>query len=149
MSKENNDIKDPMQEILAAVGAWTMHNCQGYAELANEIFKDLIPKFQDHYPHHKLLTQLCQEAKAPLLVATDSPLLIVYLVANQLSVKLPSGEILYEKDPRVLAEKLRERGFSQDDIACADEQEGDRAPTADQVIALKARFQEIEISSQL
>jgi hypothetical protein len=55
MSKENNDNKDPMQEILAAIGAWTMHNCQGNAELANEIFKCVIPKFQDRYPHHKLL----------------------------------------------------------------------------------------------
>ncbi len=144
MSKENNGNKDPMQEVLAAVGAWTMHNCQGNAEMADEIFRCVVPKFQDRYPHHKLLTHLCQEARPPLLVTTDSPLLTVYMVANQLSVKLPSGEVLLDEDPITLADMLSERGFCSDDVACADWREGDRAPMVGHAIALKARLQEIE-----
>lgn len=80
------DNKDPMQEVLAAIGAWTMHYCQGNVELADEIFRCVIPKFQDRYPHHKLLAHLCREAKDPLLVSTESSLLTVYMVADQLSV---------------------------------------------------------------
>jgi hypothetical protein len=76
-------------------------------------------------------------------VSADSQLHTVYRVANQLSVKLPSGEVLHDEDPIALANRLSERGFSQDNIVCADSLEGDRAPTADQAIALKARFQEI------
>lgn len=36
MSKENYENKDPMQEVLAAIGAWTMHHCQGNAGMADE-----------------------------------------------------------------------------------------------------------------
>lgn len=143
------DNRDPMQGVLAAIGAWTMHNCQGNAELANEIFRCVIPKFQDRYPHHKLLSHLCREAKAPLLVSTDSSLLTVYMVANQLSVKLPSGEILHAEDPRALADMLSERGFGSDDVACADWKEGDRAPSVSDSVALKARLQEIAAGSTL
>ncbi|KRH79561.1 hypothetical protein FERRO_06290 [Ferrovum sp. JA12] len=142
MNNENNGNKDPMQEVLAAIGAWTMHNCQGNAEMADEIFNCLIPKFQDRFPHHKLLTHLRREARDPLLVYPDSPLLRVYQVANQLSVKLPSGEVLFNEDPRLLADMLSERGFGPDDIAFADRQEGDRAPGDGEAIALKFRMRE-------
>ncbi len=143
VTKKNNENSDPMQEVLAAIGFWTMHSCQGNTELADEIFRCVIPNFEDRYPHHKLLAHLCLDAKSPLLVSTDSPLLTVYMVANQLSVKLPSGEILHNEDPRALADMLSERGFGLDDVACADWREGDRAPMVGHAIALKARLQEL------
>lgn len=77
----------------------------------------------------------------------DSPLLRVYLVANQLSVKLPSGEVLFNEDPRLLADMLSERGFGPDDIAFADRQEGDRAPGDGEAIALKFRMRETFMQS--
>ena len=32
MNNENNGNKDPMQEVLAAIGVWAVHNCQGNAD---------------------------------------------------------------------------------------------------------------------
>jgi len=134
---------DPMTEILAAIGAWTMHNCQGNAEMSEEIFRCIIPKFKDRFPHHKLLSNLRQEASEPLLVNPNAPLLTVYLIANQLSVKLPSGEVLFNSDPILLANMLIERGFGLDDVGFADkQQEGDRAPGDEAAIAFKLRMQE-------
>lgn len=130
-----------MQEVLAAIGAWTMHNCQGNADMADEIFKCLIPQFKDRFPQHKLLSHMCEEAREPLLVYPDSPLLMVYLVANRLSVRLPSGEVLFSEDPRLLADMLSERGFGPDDVAFAEKhQEGDRAPNGEDAAAFKLRM---------
>lgn len=143
MNNENNVNKDPMQEVLAAIGAWTMHHCQGNAEMADEIFNSLFPIFKDRFPHHKLLSHLRREASDPLLVYQDSSLLRVYVVADQLSVKLPSGEVLFNVDPRLLADMLSERGFGTCDIAFANKQEGDRAPATGDAIALKFRMQQI------
>lgn len=138
-------IKDPMQEVLAAIGAWTMHNCQGKPEMANEIFRCVVPKFQDRYPHHKLLAHLCQDARDPLLLLLppDAALLTVYIVAYRLSVKLPTGEVLFDPDARTLAEMLFAHGFGPDDVNCADWREGDRSPTAGQAVALKSRLREL------
>lgn len=133
--------KDQMQEVLAAIGAWTMHNCMGNAEMSDEIFRCLVPQFKDRFPQHKLLSHLCEEAREPLVVYPDAPLLRVYLVANQLSVKLPDGEVLYDKDPILLADMLSERGFGLDDVAFADrQQEGDRAPKDEDAVAVKLRM---------
>lgn len=135
--------KDPMQEVLAAIGAWTMHNCQGKPEMAAEIFNCLVPKFLDRYPHHKLLSHLCQDAREPLLVPPDAAALTVYIVAYRLSVRLPTGEVLFDDDARTLADMIFSRGFGPDDVNCADWREGDRAPTAGQAVALKARLREL------
>ena len=32
MNNENNGNKDPMQEVLAGIGVWAVHNCQGNAD---------------------------------------------------------------------------------------------------------------------
>lgn len=138
---ENN--KDPMQEVLAAIGAWTLHNCQGKPDVAKEIFDSVYLEFRGRYPHHKLLTHLCQDAGVPLLVTPDTSLLTVYIVADRLSVRLPSGEVLYHHDPIVLADMLFARGYAPDDVACADWREGDRAPMAGQAMALKTRLREL------
>lgn len=135
--------KDPMQEVLAAIGAWTMHNCQGKPEMADEIFRCIVPKFQDRYPHHKLLSHLCREARDPLLVMPDAAVLTVYIVADRLSVKLPTGEVLFDDDARSLADMLFAHGFGPDDVNCADWREGDRAPMAGQAVALKSRLMEL------
>jgi hypothetical protein len=52
----------PDIEVLAAIGAWTLHEAQGRPELARDIFNQVLPPIQDHYPHHKLLAHWCQAA---------------------------------------------------------------------------------------
>lgn len=136
---------DHQQEILAAIGAWTMHNAQGNRQLADEIFNCLIPKYLGRYPYHKLLAHLCQEAREPLLVteASGPAVLTVLVVADRLSVKLPTGEVLFDYDAGTLADMLYARGFRSGDIVCADSQEGTRAPTAEQAVALESRLRDL------
>ena len=53
----------PDIEVLAAIGAWTLHEAQGRPELAKDIFNQVLPPMRDRYPHHKLLAHWCQDAK--------------------------------------------------------------------------------------
>jgi len=117
-------------EVLAAIGAWTLHNAQGKPEVAETIFNDLIYQFQGRYPHHKLLAHWTQEAKKPFRDVPDTGKIQIITVASRLSARLPSGEVLsYDmEDARELAEELHKRGAAADDIVCAvDEQDDDRA----------------------
>lgn len=53
----------PDIEVLAAIGAWTLHEAQGRPDLAKEISNQVLPPMQDRYPHHKLLSHWCQDAR--------------------------------------------------------------------------------------
>lgn len=53
----------PDIEVLAAIGAWTLHEAQGRPELAKDIFNQVLPPMRDRYPHHKLLAHWCQDAR--------------------------------------------------------------------------------------
>jgi len=68
------------QEVLAEIGRIVLNSVQGRPELAREVFNAVIPKFQNRYPHHKILSHfLLQEAfereiNGENLVADDSAL---------------------------------------------------------------------------
>lgn len=131
-------------EVLAAIGAWALHNAQGRPELTAEVFRCLVPQFQGRYPQQKLLSHWCEEAREPVLVVAGSRAATVYIVAGRLSVKLPSGEVLSvdSGEARELAELLFARGFALDDV-CVDSNEGERSPLSEQVRALQARLKEL------
>lgn len=117
-------------EVLAAIGAWTLHNAQGKSDVAEKIFKDLLYQFQGRYPHHKLLSHWTQEAQKPFRLVPDEEKVQICTVASRLSARLPSGEVLsYDADDVLgLAEELHKRGAAADDVVCAiDETDDDRA----------------------
>ncbi len=105
-------------EILATIGAWTLHNAQGKPEIASAIFKNLLPQFQNRYPHEKLLTHWCEDAKEPARVVPDVEKVQIYTVARRLSARLPSGEVLSvaPDDWQALADDLHAHGAAADDI---------------------------------
>ncbi len=68
-------MNDPEQEVLAQIGRLVMQSAAGRPELARAIFKATVPHFAGRYPHHKILSHLCDEAaqvsEAPALPAAD------------------------------------------------------------------------------
>lgn len=116
-------------EILATIGAWTLHNAQGKPEIAEAIFKDLLPQFQGRYPHHKLLTHWCDDAKQPARAVPDSDKVQIYTVAGQLSARLPSGEVLsYDpEDWQALADDLHAHGAAADDVIFGNDEDDGKA----------------------
>lgn len=57
-----DDGSAPRTEVLAAIGEWTLAEAHGNEERTRKIFEDLVGGFVGEYPHHKILTHLCEEA---------------------------------------------------------------------------------------
>lgn len=49
-------------QVLAAIGEWTLAEAHGNVGRTRKIFEDLVGRFVGQYPHHKILTHLCEEA---------------------------------------------------------------------------------------
>ena len=49
-------------QVLAAIGEWTLAEAHSNEERTRKIFNDLVGGFVGQYPHHKILTHLCEEA---------------------------------------------------------------------------------------
>jgi hypothetical protein len=59
-------MKDCKTEVLAGIGRWALKNLlQHRAELCRQMFDDLVKEFGGRYPHHKILTEIWQEAREP------------------------------------------------------------------------------------
>lgn len=57
--------EDAQREVLAAIGAWALREMQGQPERSRALFDALVPLFDGRYPHHKILTHFCVEAREP------------------------------------------------------------------------------------
>ena len=116
-------------ELLATIGAWTLHNAQGKPEIAEAIVKDMLPQFQNRYPHEKLLTHWCDEAKQPARVVPDVEKVQVYTVARRLSARLPNGEVLSvaPDDWRALADDLHAHGAAADAVIFGNDEDDGKA----------------------
>lgn len=112
-------------EVLAAIGAWTLHNAQGKPEVAEAIWNDLLPQFKGRYPHEKKLSHWTQDAKEPVREIQDAEKVQILTVAQRLSAKLPTGEVLsFDVDEALaLADALHERGIAMADVICPTREE--------------------------
>lgn len=57
-----DDGSTPRTEVLAAIGEWTLAEAHGNVERTRKIFEDTVGSFVGQFPHHKILTHLCEEA---------------------------------------------------------------------------------------
>ena len=95
----------PDIEVLAAIGAWTLHEAQGKPELAKDIFNQVLPPIRDRYPHHKLLAHWCQDARETIDVtpgAENQPSgedgMTVAELVRRLKLFRPDARIVVEMD---------------------------------------------------
>lgn len=60
-----NDDDPFTRDVLAAIGKYALAEMQGQPERVKALFDSLVPQFNGHYPQHKILTHLCQDASEP------------------------------------------------------------------------------------
>lgn len=81
----------PEIEVLAALGAWALRQARGRPEMIEDIKRQVMPRFVERYPHHKVLAHWCMEALeapekdvtpglAPPAITTDEQLTVGELI---------------------------------------------------------------------
>ncbi|WP_024300889.1 hypothetical protein [Pseudogulbenkiania sp. MAI-1] len=125
-------------EVLAAIGLHALRDMQGQPERIQALFNSLMPLFRDRIPHHKLLSHLCQEARAPRDI-TPGKMAVVDCNGGWFAATLADDRVIERADVEQLGEELLHLGYTPDSVRIVDQADDpERSLSAEQRMALIA-----------